>query len=195
MIRCQPIWQVHMPSSLRNARRSVRRSSGLRRRRAKRSIVRCRSRSLSSRSGSLSTIGLANPRARCPARSTRAQAEAAVQIATGQGARRLPWHRLSAAGQHAGRCPSICRGSASSTPAPFLARPCCGGTTLRKIGEDVPETRKLIPRQWKVIQHVREKFSCRACEAISQPPAPSHPIARTRPPKTPRPYPVLQERP
>ena len=31
-----------------------------------------------------------------------------------------------------------------------------------------------------VIQHVREKFSCRACEGISQPPAPSHPIARGR---------------
>ena len=59
------------------------------------------------------------------------------------------------------------------------ACPCCGGT-LRKIGEDVTETLELIPRQWKVIQHVREKFSCRACEAISQPPAPSHPIARGR---------------
>ena len=57
---------------------------------------------------------------------------------------------------------------------------CCGGTTLRKIGEDVTETLELVPRQWKVIQHVREKFSCRACEAISQPPAPSHPIARGR---------------
>jgi transposase len=64
-------------------------------------------------------------------------------------------------------------------PAP-LACPCCGGTTLRKIGEDVTETLELIPRQWKVIQHVREKFSCRACEAITQPPAPSHPIARGR---------------
>ena len=64
-------------------------------------------------------------------------------------------------------------------PAPS-ACPCCGGTTLRKIGEDVTETLELIPRQWKVIQHVREKFSCRACEAISQPPAPSHPIARGR---------------
>ena len=60
------------------------------------------------------------------------------------------------------------------------ACPCCGGTTLRKIGEDVTETLELIPRQWKVVQHVREKFSCRACEAISQPPAPSHPIARGR---------------
>ena len=64
-------------------------------------------------------------------------------------------------------------------PAPS-ACPCCGGTTLRKIGEDVTETLELIPRRWKVIQHVREKFSCRACEAISQPPAPSHPIARGR---------------
>jgi transposase len=64
-------------------------------------------------------------------------------------------------------------------PAPS-ACPCCGGTTLRKIGEDVTETLELIPRQWKVIQHVREKYSCRACEAISQPPAPSHPIARGR---------------
>jgi transposase len=64
-------------------------------------------------------------------------------------------------------------------PAPS-ACPCCGGTTLRKIGEDVTETLELVPRQWKVIQHVREKFSCRTCEAISQPPAPSHPIARGR---------------
>jgi transposase len=31
-----------------------------------------------------------------------------------------------------------------------------------------------------VIEHVREKFSCRACESITQPPAPSHPIARGR---------------
>jgi transposase len=64
-------------------------------------------------------------------------------------------------------------------PAPS-ACPCCGGETLRKIGEDVTEMLELIPRQWKVIQHVREKFSCRACETITQPPAPSHPIARGR---------------
>ncbi len=64
-------------------------------------------------------------------------------------------------------------------PAPSVC-PCCGDSRLRKIGEDVTETLELIPRQWKVIQHVREKFSCRACEAITQPPAPSHPIARGR---------------
>ncbi|WP_438265151.1 IS66 family transposase [Bradyrhizobium commune] len=58
--------------------------------------------------------------------------------------------------------------------------PCCGDNRLRKIGEDVTEMLELIPRQWKVIQHVREKLVCRACEAITQPPAPSHPIARGR---------------
>src|SRR5262249_34058902 len=46
--------------------------------------------------------------------------------------------------------------------------PCCGGASLRKIGEDVAETLELIPRQWKVIQQVREKLSCRTCEAITQ---------------------------
>jgi len=63
-------------------------------------------------------------------------------------------------------------------PSP-AACPCCGGV-LHKLGEDVTETLELIPRQWKVIQHVREKFSCRSCETITQPPAPSHPIARGR---------------
>jgi transposase len=63
-------------------------------------------------------------------------------------------------------------------PAPS-ACPCCGGT-LHKLGEDVTEMLELVPRQWKVIQHVREKFSCRNCEKITQPPAPSHPIARGR---------------
>jgi len=55
---------------------------------------------------------------------------------------------------------------------------CCGGGRLRKLGEDVTETLESIPRQWKVIQHVREKFTCRDCEKISQAPAPFHVIAR-----------------
>src|SRR3984893_15219963 len=49
-------------------------------------------------------------------------------------------------------------------PAPSSC-PCCGGV-LHKLGEDVTETLELIPRQWKVTQHVREKFSCRSCETI-----------------------------
>ena len=52
--------------------------------------------------------------------------------------------------------------------------PCCGSTRLSKLGEDITETLEVIPRQWKVIQTVREKFSCRQCEAITQPPAPFH---------------------
>ena len=63
-------------------------------------------------------------------------------------------------------------------PAPS-ACPCCGGA-LRKLGEDVTETLEYVPARWKVIQHVREKFSCRSCEAITQPPAPWHPVARGR---------------
>jgi transposase len=62
-------------------------------------------------------------------------------------------------------------------PAPTSCA-CCGGSRLAKLGEDVAETLEVIPRQWKVIQHVREKFTCRDCETISQPPAPFHVIAR-----------------
>jgi transposase len=36
---------------------------------------------------------------------------------------------------------------------------CCGSVQLRKLGEDITETLEVIPRQWKVIQHVREKFT------------------------------------
>ena len=42
------------------------------------------------------------------------------------------------------------------------------------------ESLECEPRRWKVVEHVREKVSCRSCEAVSQPPAPSHPIARGR---------------
>jgi transposase len=55
---------------------------------------------------------------------------------------------------------------------------CCGGARLSKLGEDITETLEVIPRQWKVIQHVREKFACRDCEKISQAPAPFHVIPR-----------------
>ena len=63
-----------------------------------------------------------------------------------------------------------------------LPAPCscaaCGSSRLAKLGEDVTETLEVIPRQWKVIQTVREKFTCRDCERISQPPAPFHPTPR-----------------
>lgn len=62
-------------------------------------------------------------------------------------------------------------------PGP-VACACCGGARLSKLGEDITETLEVIPKSWKVIQHVREKFSCRDCEKISQAPAPFHVIAR-----------------
>ena len=58
-------------------------------------------------------------------------------------------------------------------PAPESC-PCCGSGKLSKLGEDITETLEVVPRQWKVIQTVREKFSCRECERITQPAAPFH---------------------
>ena len=45
-------------------------------------------------------------------------------------------------------------------PAPCCC-PSCGSAKLSKLGEDITETLEVIPRQWKVIQTVRERFSCR----------------------------------
>ena len=56
--------------------------------------------------------------------------------------------------------------------------PACGGARLSKLGEDITETLEVIPRAWKVIQTVREKFACRDCEKITQPPAPFHVVPR-----------------
>ena len=62
-------------------------------------------------------------------------------------------------------------------PAPCVCGK-CGGARLRKLGEVVSKTLECEPRRWKIIERVREKFACRDCEAISEPPAPSHPIPR-----------------
>ena len=61
---------------------------------------------------------------------------------------------------------------------PPTACECCGGNRLRKLGEDVTRTLESVPRQWKVVETVREKFTCRDCEKISQAPAPFHVIPR-----------------
>ena len=62
-------------------------------------------------------------------------------------------------------------------PGP-VACACCGGARLSRLGEDITETLEVVQKSWKVIQHVREKFTCRDCERISQAPAPFHVIAR-----------------
>jgi transposase len=50
---------------------------------------------------------------------------------------------------------------------PPTACACCGGNRLRKLAEDVTQTLEVMPRRWKVIETVREKFSCRDHETIS----------------------------
>jgi transposase len=57
--------------------------------------------------------------------------------------------------------------------------PSCGGA-LRRIGEDITETLDYVPGRFKVIRHIREKLSCRACDTVVAARAPDHAIARGR---------------
>jgi len=59
------------------------------------------------------------------------------------------------------------------------ACPSCGGA-LRRIGEDITETLDYVPGRFKVVRHIREKLSCRACETVVAAPPPDHAIARGR---------------
>jgi transposase len=56
--------------------------------------------------------------------------------------------------------------------------PQCGGA-LRALGEDASEVLEYIPEHWKVMKHVRPKYSCSACQRIVQANAPSRPIERS----------------
>lgn len=51
---------------------------------------------------------------------------------------------------------------------------------MRRIGEDVTETLDYVPGRFKVIRHIREKLSCRACDTVVAAPAPDHAITRGR---------------
>jgi transposase len=55
--------------------------------------------------------------------------------------------------------------------------PQCGGT-LRPLGQDVSEMLEYVPEHWKVLRHVRPKYSCGSCQNIVQASAPSRPIER-----------------
>ena len=55
--------------------------------------------------------------------------------------------------------------------------PDCGGQ-LRNFGEDVAEILEYIPANFKVIRHVRPKFTCKQCERVVEAPAPSRTIER-----------------
>ena len=52
---------------------------------------------------------------------------------------------------------------------------CCGGE-LHFIGENVSEMLEYIPARFKVIRHIRPKWSCHHCQQIIQAPAPERPI-------------------
>ena len=73
---------------------------------------------------------------------------------------------------------SLPRETVSHPPVP-AETPCpsCGGK-LRYLGEDVSEILERVPEQFKVIRHVRPKFSCSDCSQIVQAPAANRPIER-----------------
>ena len=49
---------------------------------------------------------------------------------------------------------------------------------LRQFGEDISEQLEYIPDSFKVIRHVRPKFSCSGCDRVVEAPASSRPIER-----------------
>ncbi len=57
---------------------------------------------------------------------------------------------------------------------------CCPdcGAQLRHFGDDVSEQLEYVPETFKVIRHVRPKFTCTGCDRVVEAPAPSRPIER-----------------
>lgn len=55
--------------------------------------------------------------------------------------------------------------------------PDCGGS-LRHFGDDVSEQLEYVPESFKVIRHVRPKFTCTGCDRVVEGAAPSRPIER-----------------
>ena len=99
--------------------------------------------------------------------------EAKVEIATPRAAR----EKRERAPRGPRKLPDDLRVERVVEPAPCACGK-CGGSRLRKLGEVVSKTLECEPRRWKIVEHVREKFTCRDCDSITEPPAPSHPIAR-----------------
>jgi len=53
------------------------------------------------------------------------------------------------------------------------------GDELSKIDDDVSEQLEYVPSSFRVIRHVRPKYSCKCCNTIVQAAAPSRPIPRS----------------
>jgi transposase len=51
---------------------------------------------------------------------------------------------------------------------------------MAKLGEDITEVLDYIPGRFRVIRHVRPKYACRYCDAITQAPGPALPTPRGR---------------
>ena len=51
---------------------------------------------------------------------------------------------------------------------------------MAKLGEDVTEVLDYVPGHFQVIRHIRPKYACTACDAITQAPAPAMPTPRGR---------------
>jgi transposase len=54
------------------------------------------------------------------------------------------------------------------------------GADMAKLGEDVTEVLDYVPGHFQVIRHVRPKYACKTCDAITQAPAPAMPTPRGR---------------
>jgi transposase len=54
------------------------------------------------------------------------------------------------------------------------------GKGMAKLGEDVTEVLDYVPGHFQVIRHVRPKYACIACDAITQASAPAMPTPRGR---------------
>ena len=54
------------------------------------------------------------------------------------------------------------------------------GAGMAKLGEDVTEALDYVPGHFRVLRHVRPKYACTACDAITQAPAAAMPTPRGR---------------
>lgn len=61
----------------------------------------------------------------------------------------------------------------------ICACPACDGA-LRPLSADAHEMLDVVPVSWRVVRHIRPKYSCRACDSIVQAPAPVKAIARCK---------------
>ena len=63
---------------------------------------------------------------------------------------------------------------------PEEEKTCSCGCGLTRIGEDTSEQLDIVPAQVRVLQHVRLKYACKACEeTIKTAPVPAHPIPKS----------------